>query len=62
MIEQKVRNLVESEFKKMKFSKKYSNQAILANRCQSIIYNEWGISNDYLWKLVDKYVEEFIKE
>lgn len=58
--EQRVYELVKEEFGKMKMSKKYSNQARLASRCQDIIYNEWGISNNELWKLVDKHVGEFI--
>ena len=43
----------------MTLSKKSSNQATLANKCQEIIYNEWGIGNNDIWALVDKYVEEF---
>lgn len=60
--EQKVYNLVKEQFGKMTFSKKYSNQAILVNKCQDIIYKEWGVSNQTLWDLVRKYVEEFIPD
>lgn len=58
----RVRTLVKKEFNKMSFSKKESNRAILTNRCQEIIYKQWGFSNDYLWKLVDESVEELIPE
>ncbi|HDR7922637.1 hypothetical protein [Bacillus paranthracis] len=59
-IDTKVINLVKEEFKKMHFSKTESNRAILSNKCQEIIYKEWGFSTDYLWKLVDETVEELI--
>jgi len=61
-MEEKVYNLVKEQFERMKFSKKFSNQATLTNQCTDIIYKEWGVSNDYLWKLVDKFVIEFIPD
>lgn len=61
-LDTRVRTLVKKEFNKMSFSKKESNRAILTNRCQEIIYKQWGFSNDYLWKLVDESVEELIPE
>ncbi|MFJ8531526.1 hypothetical protein [Bacillus sp. NPDC094106] len=61
-IETKVIALVKEEFKKMRFSKTESNRAILSNRCQQIIYKQWGTSNNHLWKLVDKTVEELISD
>jgi hypothetical protein len=57
-----VYELVKEQFGKMKMSKKYSNQARLCNRCQEIIYNEWGMGTQGLWDLVDKYVKEFIPD
>lgn len=61
-INEKVYNLVKEQYSKMTFSKKYSNQAILSSKCQDIIYDEWGISNNNLWQLVRQYVEEFIPD
>lgn len=61
-IEGKVKELVENEFLTMKFSKKYSNQSILASKCQEIICKEWGFSTPEIFDLVDKYTEEFIPE
>ena len=61
-LEKKIKDLVTEEYGKMTFSKKYSNQARLANTCQSIIYKDWGISSNKMWKLVDKYVEELIPD
>lgn len=61
-MEEKVYNLVKEQFEGMKFSKTFSNQATLTNKCTDIIYKEWGVSNDTLWKLVDKYVKEFIPD
>lgn len=61
-LDTRVITLVKEEFKKMNFSKKESNRAILSNRCQEIIYKQWGFSNDYLWKLVDETVEEIIPD
>jgi hypothetical protein len=61
-LEQRIYNLVKEQFGKMKFSKKYSNQAILSSKCQDVIYNDWGLGHDNLWKLVDKYVKEFISD
>lgn len=58
--DESIYNLVKEQFSKMKMSKTESNQARLSNRCQDIIYNEWGMGNNELWKTVDKYVEEFI--
>lgn len=61
-LDTRVKTLVKKEFKKMSFSKKESNRAILSNKCQEIIYKQWGFSNDYLWKLVDETVEELIPD
>lgn len=61
-LEQRIHDLVKEEFSRMKMSKKYSNQAILAGRCQSVIYDNWGIGNDNIWKMVDKYVEQYIPD
>jgi len=61
-MDEKVYNLVNEQFEKMTFSKKPSNQSLLSNKCQDIIYKEWGVGNDGLWKLVDKYVKEFIPD
>lgn len=59
-IEERIYELVKEQFSKMKFSKKYSNRAILSNKCQHIIYHEWGFSNQNVWDLVDKNAETFI--
>ena len=49
--------------KKYKRRKYYeSNRAILSNKCQEIIYKEWGFSTDYWWKLVDETVEELLPD
>lgn len=61
-IEQRISKLVKEQYSKMKFSKKYSNRARLESKVQEIIYNEWGISNDTIWKIVEKEVEEIIPE
>jgi len=61
-MDEKVYNLVKEQFEKMTFSKKSSNQSLLSNKCQDIIYKDWGVGNDGLWKLVDKYVKEFIPD
>jgi hypothetical protein len=58
--EERIKALVHEQFSKMKMSKKYSNQARLSSRCQTIIYEQWGLGHENLWKLVDKYVEELI--
>lgn len=59
---ERIYNLVKEQFEGMKLSKKYSNQARLSNKCQEIIYNQWGVGNDNIWKSVDKYVKEFIPD
>lgn len=59
-LESSIEELVKEEFSKMRMSKKHSNQARLESRCQEIIYNEWGIGNDTIWKMVEKYVEKYI--
>lgn len=61
-MEKRIYNLVKEQYSKMNMSKKQSNQAILSNKCQSIIYNEWGVSSNYMWDLVNKYVKEFIPD
>jgi len=61
-MEEKVYNLVKEQFEGMKFSKKWSNQTILGNKCEQIISDEWGVRNDSIWNMVDKYVKEFIPD
>lgn len=62
-IEVSVRELVYRQFKKMDLKvTRFSNRAILENQCQSIIYSEWGIGNQYIWDLITEYVEEYIPE
>lgn len=63
-IEVRIRELVYQQYKKMLPLKvgRYSNRQILANQCQSIIYNEWGIGNNNIWRHIDEFVEEFISE
>lgn len=60
--QEKVYNLIKEQFEKMVFSKKYNNQAILTNKCQAIIYDDWGIGTQGMWDLVDKYVKVFIPD
>ncbi len=61
-IRERIKNLVNEEYSKMTFSKKYSNRARLSNICEDIIYNQWGISSNEMWEIVDEYVEELISD
>lgn len=64
-IETRVYNLVKEEFEKLnlsRMSKRYSKRAVLDGICSDIIYNQWGIGNDRIWKLVTENVEKFITE
>jgi hypothetical protein len=61
-IEDRIHSLVKEQFSKMKMSKKYSNQARLANACEHIVYHEWGFFNNNIQKLINKYVEQYIPD
>lgn len=58
--DERIHNLVKEQFGKMKMSKKYSNQARLSNKCEYIVYNEWGIFNERIQHTITKYVEKYI--
>jgi len=61
-MEDKVYTLVKEQFEKMTLSNIHSNQAILTNKCQDIISNDWNVRNQKLWELINKYVKEFIPD
>jgi len=59
-----VKELVYEQYKKLNLANKKISwdlkQIELSNKCQKIIYNEWGMGTQGLWDAVDRYVEELI--
>ena len=60
----KVKSLVYEQYEKMDLANRKIawdvKQSLLVNKCQDIIYNDWGLGTQGLWDEVDKYVEELI--
>lgn len=61
-LEDKIKEVVETEYKDMKLSKKYSNRVRLSDKCQKVISKELNLSGANIEKLIDKHVEEIIPE
>lgn len=59
-----VKELVNEQYKKMNLANRRmkwdTKQMILNDKCQNVIYNEWGIGTQGLWDTVEKYIEEII--
>lgn len=59
-----VKKLVHEQYDKLGLKgKKMSwdlKQIKLTNKCQEIIYNDWGMGTQGLWNTVETYVEELI--
>lgn len=59
--QKKVYNLVSSVAEKVKTKDKEIKLINVINRCQSIIYNEWGVGTQELWDSVEKYADEIVR-
>lgn len=62
--QKKVKQLVKEQYDKMNLANRKISwdlkQIELSNKCQEIIYNQWGLGTQGLWDRIDEYVEELI--
>jgi len=59
-----IKQLVQEQYEKMNLANSKEDwdikQILLSNKCQGIVYNEWGLGIQSVWEMIDKYVEELI--